>query len=123
MRILLAFVLMTPASAAVGADRIVGPDMRDARLQGTNLARIQDLGAVDRLLESPLAQRAEARLGADPGRTRAALATLSDAELRELAERVRALEADPAAGLTSSTNDILIIALVVLIVLLVLRAV
>jgi hypothetical protein len=52
-----------------------------------------------------------------------ALATLSDAELRDLAVRARALEQDPAAGLSSDVNQLLIIFLIVAIVILVLQAV
>jgi hypothetical protein len=51
------------------------------------------------------------------------LAALSSTELRQLAERAAALRGDPAAGLSSDVNTLLIIFLVVAIVILVLQAV
>jgi hypothetical protein len=124
MRTLIPFVLVAATADPAGAaDHLVGPSVRDARLQGTIQRRARDRVAVERLLDSPTAQRAGARIGVDLSSTRTSLGALTDSELRDLSQRVKALEADPATGLTSSTNDILIVALIVLIVLLVLKAI
>jgi hypothetical protein len=57
-------------------------------------------------------------------RVRAAVPTLTDGELRDLAARAAAVQSDPAAGhLDPWVNDVLIVVLIVGIVLLVLNAV
>lgn len=120
----LALTLMTVALAApAGADHLVGPDVSRARLEEARSVRSDDLARVDALLASPEAARVTAKLGVSPERARAGLATLTDAELRELSARAQALESDPSAGRIGGQRDIIIVVLVVLIVLLVLKAV
>jgi len=97
--------------------------LTSARLAEASAARQRDLGTLDRLLSSPQAASAASVLGADVSHARAGLASLSERELRDLALRAGDLEGDPAAGLTGSTNDLLVVLLIVLIVLLVLKAV
>jgi hypothetical protein len=84
-------------------------------------ARTRNLTTLERVLSSPRAPSAAVAAGVDLQAVRGALATLSDAELRDLVARSAALEADPAAGLSSDVNQLLIIFLIVAIVILVLK--
>jgi hypothetical protein len=78
---------------------------------------------VDRVLSSPRAEAAAAAVGADLGRVRAAVATLSDEDLADVAARAAALQTDPVAALDSDIRTLLMIFLIVAIVILVLQAV
>jgi len=73
-------------------------------------------------LSSPQAGAAANALGVDIVAVRAAAPSLSDSELRDLAARAAALDRDPAAGLSSDVNRLLIIFLIVAIVLLLIKA-
>jgi hypothetical protein len=117
-------VLLSPVHPAFAADHLVsGVDVNSALLAAVD-ARMRDLGRLDRVLAAPEAAAAAAALGASPAGLRRALSTLSDAELRDLAVRAAALEADPAAGsLDPTIRQLLIIFLIVAIVILVFQAV
>jgi Flp pilus assembly protein TadB len=94
-----------------------------ARLAEAHELRAADLAELDGLLASRPAGEAAARVGADSKRLRAALASLSDDELRDLARRARQLQGDPAAGLDKDIHDLLILFLIVALVILVIQAV
>jgi hypothetical protein len=108
---------------AFAADHVVTRAAVDARLDGASSARANDLSTLQQFLATPQAERAAKLAGSDAGRLRAGLATLSDSEARELAERAAALQTDPAAGLSGDVNTLLIIFLIVAIVILVIQAV
>lgn len=111
------------AGTAMAADHVVSPAAAAERLQAAAAAREQGLAAVDRALASPVAARAAATVGADTKALRAALPTLSDAEIADLAARAAVLDTDPVAGLDDDIRTLLIIFLIVAIVILVLQAV
>jgi hypothetical protein len=117
-------VLLAPAHPAFAADHLVrGVDVESALLAAVD-ARSRDLARLDRVLAAPDVAAAAAALGASPAGLSRALSTLSDAELRDLAVRAAALEADPAAGsLDPTIRQLLIIFLIVAIVILVFQAV
>lgn len=94
-----------------------------ARLDQARASRAADVATVQDLLATPLAATAAARVGADLARARASVATLDEAELRDLAARARALRRDPAAGVDKDIHDLLILFLIIAIVILVLQAV
>jgi hypothetical protein len=122
--VLAVLAALAGAGGSAADDHLVDARAAWARLQEAETARQDDLIVVDRALSSPEAQRAARAVGADIGGLRRAAATLEDAELRDLAARASALEADPAAGV--SDNDLrwlLYIFLIVAIVILVLQAV
>jgi len=102
------------------ADHLVSSEALRARLVESAASREQDLETLERLLSSP---EAAPILGVDLARARIGLARLGDREARDLATRARSLGSDPAAGLTGSTDDLLVVLLVVLIVLLVLKGI
>jgi hypothetical protein len=127
MRMALAHLSLAVALAAgmpaTAADHLVSAPAAQERLQETARARRDHQEVVDRVLASPLASSAAAAVGADLGRVRAAMATLSDAELADLAARASALQTDPVAALDSDIKLLLMIFLIVAIVVLVLQAV
>jgi hypothetical protein len=111
------------AGQAMADDHVVSSAAAQQRLQEASAARERDLATLDQALASPEAARAAASVGADTQALRAALPTLSDAEIADLAQRAAALDTDPVAGLDQDIRTLLIIFLIVAIVILVLQAV
>ena len=111
------------AGQAQAADHVVSPEAAVQRLQDAVSAREQGLQMLDRALATPAAARAAASMGADADALRAALPTLSDAEIADLSQRAQALSTDPVAGLDDDIRTLLVIFLIVAIVILVLQAV
>lgn len=116
-----AMIACLPLPAGAGDHLVTAAQMQGA-LSSAGEDRARNLASVDRLLASPRAGAAAARLGADIGRVRTALPSLTDQELRDLSVRAAALETDPAAGrLSHEVEELLIIFLIVAIVILVLK--
>jgi hypothetical protein len=87
-------------------------------------ARQGDLALLDGVLSSPEAAAAAKAVGADLDEVRRATPTLTDDELRHLAARAAALQADPVAGVSDhDLRWLLYVFLLVAIVILVLKAV
>ncbi len=105
------------------ADHLVTDQARAERLDAAAAQRQDDLATLHAVLVSPAASRTVARLGVSPERVQAGVATLSDAELRDLAARAQSLQGDPAAAIDADIKDLLVIFLIVAIVILVLQAV
>jgi hypothetical protein len=119
---LVAAGVLAAAATAAATQHVTSPEAARAALVEATSQRDVDLAALDGILSSPAATRAAER-GVDLRSARRALATLSDAEIRDLAARARAFDRDPASGLSKDANDLLVIFLVVAIVILVLNAV
>jgi hypothetical protein len=111
------------AGQAVADDHVVSSAAAQQRLQEATAERERGLATLDHALASPEAARAAATVGADTTALRAALPTLSDAEIADLAQRAAALDQNPVAGLDQDVRTLLIIFLIVAIVILVLQAV
>jgi hypothetical protein len=111
------------AASTQAADHVVSPELAQQRLAAFSTERYVDLALVEGWLSSPDARRAAKRVGVDVGQVRAAAATLSNDELRDLARRARDLSNDPVAGLDSDVRQLLVVFLIVAIVVLVLKAV
>ena len=116
-----ATLLSCPAGEA--ADHIAAPAAVEARLAEAAARRAENLATVDGLLATPLARDAAASLGADVGALRAAVPSLSDAELSDLAARAAALEADPVAGMDRQMRLLIMIGLILVIIIMVLAIV
>jgi hypothetical protein len=109
---------------AFADDHLVTPQAAQARLAEAEAARQHDLALLDGVLSTPEAVSAAKAVGADLDGIRRAAPTLSDSELRDLAQRASALQTDPVAGVTDSDlRWLLYIFLLVAIVILVLKAV
>lgn len=100
---------------------VVSPTDIHKELVNTTDRRIQDRRKVNDLFSSEDAERALRGAGMDPGQVRTAVATLSDAELAQLAARSDRLQADFAAGRLSN-RELLIIILVLAAVVLIIVA-
>jgi hypothetical protein len=114
-------VLSTPPARA--AEHLVAGAEVASALQAAAGRRAQALARLEGVLAAPEAAGAAARVGASVAELRSGLASLSDAELQDLALRAAALETDPVAGLDPDVRQLLIIFLIVAIVILVFQAV
>ena len=108
---------------ALAADHLLSPETAQARIAAASRQRQQDRATVEASLSTPAAETAARLVGARLPRVRAAVATLADAELRDLAERSAALQSDPVAGLDPDIKLLLEIFLIVAIVILVFKAI
>jgi hypothetical protein len=111
------------AGQALAGDHLVSSEAAREQVLDAAAQRTRSLATLDAALSTPEAVEAAAGLGADARQLRAALPTLSDAEIADLASRAEALTADPVAGLDQDIRTLLIIFLIVAIVILVLQAV
>jgi hypothetical protein len=114
---------LATAVPAAASDHLVTVDAAHERLRQASAARDRDRAVIAEALASPRAAAAAAAAGVDLGRVRAAVATLSDAELADVAVRAAALQTDPVAALDQDIKMLLMIFLIVAIVILVLQAV
>ena len=121
--VILALAALAFGNRAFSDDHLVSRDETSARLVADGQARQADLAAVDDVLSSREAATAAASLHVDLRQVRSAAASLSDAELRDLMAREKALRSDPAAGLSRDVDQLLVIFLIVAIVILVIKAV
>jgi hypothetical protein len=116
-------VVALVAGQALAEDHLVTREAAHERVLDAAAQRGRSLATIDAVLSTPEAVQAAEGLGADTQQLRAALPTLSDAEIADLAARADALQSDPAAGLDDDIRTLLIIFLIVAIVILVLQAV
>ena len=117
----LTFMALPPADAL---DHLVAPGTAQATAAAAAAERGRDREALAAVLTTPEARGIAAGLGLNADDLSAASATLSDAELEDLAARARLLDQDPVAGnLDPTIRQLLIIFLIVAIVILVLQAV
>lgn len=116
-------IIALVAGQAVAEDHLVSREAARERVLDAATQRARSLATIDAVLATPAAAQAATGVGADSNQLRAALPTLSDAEIADLAARADALQSDPVAGLDDDIKTLLIIFLVVAIVILVLQAV
>jgi hypothetical protein len=93
-----------------------------AALAAAATERAANLASVEEFLSSPIAERAAGLAGADALELRARVAALGDQELRDIAERARALEADPAAGASTGVTILAVLGVIFLILVVVYAA-
>lgn len=104
------------------AQHVVSPTDIHKELVTATEARIQNREKVNELFSSKAAEKALKGAGVDPGQVKTAVATLSDAELAQLAARSDKLRDDFAAGKISN-RDLLIIIVVIAVIILIVVAV
>lgn len=103
------------AGAPVRAEEhLLAVESARQRLVDAAASRERDLATLDALAAAADAS-VLAAAGLDAGRVRASLRALDDGELRELAARASALQADPAAGAAFTGKQVGIVAAVILI--------
>jgi len=116
--------LLAGAAPARSAEHLVSAGAARAAVEGAAAARAGDIATIQAALSTPAAARVAGGLGVRLDRVRAAVPTLTDAEVHDLAARAAAVQGDPAAGSVDPwVNDVLVVILIVGIVALVLSAV
>ena len=124
LAVLAVLAALLASDRAFAEDHLVTSATAEARLAEAEAARQSDLALLDGVLSSPEAAAAAKAVGANLADVRRATPTLSDSELRDLAVRAAALQADPVAGVSDrDLRWLLYIFLLVAIVILVLKAV
>jgi hypothetical protein len=103
-------------------EHVVRPTDIHKELVNATERRNQNREKVSELFSSKAAEKALKGAGMDPGQVKAAVATLNDAELAQLAARSDKLREDFAAGRISD-RDLLIILVVIGVIILVIVAV
>lgn len=103
----------------IGADdHLVSSSDISTRLAEAAAMRQADISTLHAFLATPTAQQAAKMVGADSAGLQARLALLSDAQARDLANRARALTADPvAAGLNGGQIAAIVVGGVLLLLL------
>ena len=100
-------------------DHLVSSSDISTRLAEAASMRQADISTLRSFLASPTAQQAAKLLGTDSAGLQARLPHLGDSEARSLANRARALTADPAAaGLSGGQITLIVVGGVLLLVLL-----
>jgi hypothetical protein len=98
--ILIALLVAVPLAAEPGGDHLVAQEEISRALSRPAATRARDVAAVSCLLDTPFARTTASRLRMKPSDLQAALATLSDDEMHDLAARAELLKSDPIAGQT-----------------------
>ena len=126
-RIIIAAVAIAATAWAASAgcgEHLVDVGAAEAVVQRAATERAAHVTAIQGALRAPAATRAARAMGVSLGRVRAAVPTLTDGELHDLAARAAAIQSDPAAGgVDPWVNEVLVVILIVGIVVLVLTAV
>jgi hypothetical protein len=118
---LLIAVLMLP-SDLLAQTHVVSPAELQAQVLAASQARQRNLQTVENFLSSPAAEKALSSSKLDPQQVKTALASLSDAELAQLAAQANTAQKDFAAG-TLSDRDLLLLILGVAVLVLIIVAV
>ena len=106
------------ATRASAEDHVVSSRAAHQELVAAEAQRSRDVAVIRQALTTPAAQTAARSLSTDAGALSAMVATLSADELRDLASRAEALNADPVAGMTAKdTVWVILIVIAVLVVL------
>jgi NCAIR mutase (PurE)-related protein len=127
VRVLTACVLVTIFSMptnllAQTAEHVVSPAEMQKAVADASQARQQNLDTLDQFFSSGKAQAALKAAHADPQQVKKAVASLSDAELAQLASRAKKAQADFAAG-TLSDRDLIVILVAIAVLILIIVAV
>lgn len=97
-RVSAALAILLASQPVIAQQHLVTESDIEARLQAAAAERAAQRLAIDGFLSDPLAAQVASSLGVDLREARAAVASLSDDELRDLATRAASLQTDPAPG-------------------------
>ena len=118
--------LLTVIYAAPGPllaqSHVVSPAEVQQQVLAASQSRHHNEDTVRQFVSSPQAQRAIKSAGMDPARVKAAVPTLSDQELAQIASRAEKAQADFAAG-TIGNRDLLLILVAIAVLILIIVAV
>jgi hypothetical protein len=116
---LLSIVFAVPASLMAETSHLVSPSDLQREAVSVSQTRQRNMATVQEFLTGARAEKAMQSVHADPSQVRAAVASLSDQELAQLASKAANAERDFAAGHLSAVDDILIIGAIVLVIVIV----
>lgn len=117
-----ALLFALPSSLMAQDEHVVSPsDLQAATLNATQI-RQHNIQEVQRFLSSDIATQQIERAHLNPEKVKAAVATLSNQELADLAARTQKAEIDIAGGLSFLDKVIIIAAVVVIVIILVIKA-
>lgn len=127
VRVLSACVLVTIFSIprnllAQTAEHVVTPAEMQKAVSDASRGRQQNLDTLNEFFSSDKAQKALKTAHTDPEQVKKAVASLSDAELAQLASRAQKVQADFAAG-TLSDRDLIVILVAIAVLILIIVAV
>ena len=118
--------LLTVIYAAPGPllaqGHVVSPAEVQQQVLAASQSRQHNEDTVRQFVSSPQAEKAIKAAGMDPGRVKAAVPTLSDQELAQIASRAEKAQADFAAG-TIGNRDLLLILVAIAVLILIIVAV
>ena len=115
--------LVVSPRAALCGDHLVPSTAAQQQLAQDSIEHARDVATIERALSSPRAASAAAACGVSLDHLKAAVPTLSQAEVRDLAARASLVRSDLRAGHGSEdVDDLLVVLLVVAIVAVVLSA-
>lgn len=116
----LALVFSVPQSLlAQAVEHVVRPSELQKAAVDASRVRQQNLETLKEFFSSERAQRALKAAHTDPEQVKAAVASLSDAELAQLASRAKQAQADFAAGNMSDRDLIIILILIAALILII----
>jgi len=102
-RLAVVLLLSLGTVPAATAEHLLPAADAHERLADAARDRQQRIAAVNALLDAPEAARVSQVTGISIAQAKSGVATLSDADLRDLSSRAEALGADPAAGFDGPT--------------------
>jgi CHASE3 domain sensor protein len=115
--LLLAFAApMAIHAQATNQDHVVSSQALDQQLTTSSATRQQNIETLQKLMETPTAQKAMHDAKVDPQQVKTAIPTLSDDELANLSARVNHAQHDLAAGYIGPGLFTIIILVVILII-------
>ncbi len=115
-------VLYAAPSPLMAQSHIVSPAEVQKQVLAASQTRQQNEDTVMKFMSSPQAEKAIKAAGMDPSRVTAAIPTLSDQELAQIASRAEKAQADFAAG-TMGNHDLLLILVAIAVLILIIVAV
>ncbi len=115
-------VIYAAPSPLMAQSHVVSPAEVQKQVLAASQTRQHNEDAVRQFVSSPQAEKAIKAAGMDPGRVSAAVPTLSDQELSQIAARAEKAQADFAAG-TLGDRDLLLILVAIAVLILLIVAV
>lgn len=115
-------VIYAAPSPLLAQSHVVSPAEVQQRVLAAGQTRQHNADTVRQFVSSPQAERAIKAAGMDPSRVKAAVPTLSDQELAQIASRAEKAQADFAAG-TIGNRDLLLILVAIAVLILIIVAV
>ena len=115
-------VIYAAPSPLMAQSHVVSPAEVQRQVLAASQTRQHNQDTVMQFVSSPQAAKAIKAAGVDPARVTAAVPTLSDQELAQIASRTEKAQADFAAG-TIGNRDLLLILVAIVVIILIIVAV